>query len=116
MDLVYGDRALATVNYTGLAAAGMPREQLTVHQAGSSWELTDFVRLRQLGKRGKRWRLPFADMGHRRELEYFCDLLSGRSAEAPDPLAASRVALTAREQLRRAGSAGKGVNELGAED
>jgi predicted dehydrogenase/threonine dehydrogenase-like Zn-dependent dehydrogenase len=100
VDLQYGQNALATVIYTGFAAPGTPRERITVHQSGKSWELVDFKTLRREGPSKKRWRLPFADMGHRQELEYFTDLVQGNKTNTEDPLAASRIALMARASLR----------------
>ena len=49
----YDTGSVATVHYSGVGAAGMPKERVEVLSAGRSWVLDDFVSLDVLHGRGR---------------------------------------------------------------
>ena len=50
----YDNGSVATVHYSGVGAAGMPKERVEVLSAGRSWVLDDFVSLTSYTKEGER--------------------------------------------------------------
>ncbi len=99
VDLQFGDRALANVLYTSYAAATTPREQVTVHQGGNSWLITDFKSLTTNGPIAKGKRKLFSDLGHKKTLEEFSARIRGKSDGSDHDLAAARVSLQANASL-----------------
>lgn len=102
VDLTYGNSALATLTYTSLAAATkLPREQVIVHQAGRTLIVNDFKSLQCLqAQKQKKQNKLFAEMGHKREVDAFANLLeSGETPSSDVALAASYIALKAQSIL-----------------
>ena len=109
--VTYEDGSVATVAYSGLGGASMPKERIEVFRGGSSWVLDDFRALTTFdGSRETSSESSRVDKGHRPMLSGVIDaLLAG---EAPRPgiesaYLAQSVALGALESI--AGSEVVGV-------
>ena len=108
----YADGSVATIHYSGLGAASMPKERVEVLRGGRSWALDDFRTLTSFGADGSSDQRGHGDKGH-------ADLLRGVLAacrgERPfDPglgaaYMAQSVALAALESI----SSGQAVDVEG---
>jgi predicted dehydrogenase/threonine dehydrogenase-like Zn-dependent dehydrogenase len=101
IDLEYKNRVLGTVMYTSYAAAGSPRELITVYQGQKTMKVDEFKKLMVRGDMKKTRRSPFADMGHRAELDYFAaSIKEGSNIQPVKLLSASRTSLLAMDSLK----------------
>ena len=66
----YADGSVATIHYSGLGAASMPKERVEVLRSGRSWALDDFRTLTSFGADGSSDQRGHGDKGH-------ADLLRG---------------------------------------
>jgi predicted dehydrogenase/threonine dehydrogenase-like Zn-dependent dehydrogenase len=99
----YAGGSVATVHYSGVGAASMPKERIEVLRGGSSWVLDDFASLTAYAAGGERSeRAKRADKGHAALLE---SVLAAARGERPfEPglgaaYAAQSVALAALESI-----------------
>ncbi len=60
----YGDGSVATIHYSGLGAASMPKERVEVMRGGRSWALDDFRTLTSFGADGTSEERGHGDKGH----------------------------------------------------
>jgi predicted dehydrogenase len=101
IDLEYENRVLGTVMYTSYAAVGSPRELITVYQGQKTMTIDEFKKLMVRGNIKKTHRSPFADMGHRAELDFFAaSIKEGSNIQPVNLLAASRTSLRAMDSLK----------------
>ena len=101
IDLEYENRVLGTVTYTSYAAVGSPRELITVYQGQKTMTIDEFKKLMVRGDIKKTHRSPFADMGHRAELDFFAaSIKEGSNIQPVNLLAASRTSLRAMDSLK----------------
>jgi len=60
----YADGSVATIHYSGLGAASMPKERVEVMRGGRSWALDDFRTLTSFGPDGTSDERGHGDKGH----------------------------------------------------
>jgi len=60
----YADGSVATIHYSGLGAASMPKERVEVLRGGRSWALDDFRTLTSFGAEGTSEERGRGDKGH----------------------------------------------------
>jgi predicted dehydrogenase len=99
----YENGSVATVHYSGVGAASMPKERVEVLSSGQSWVLDDFVSLTSYGPDGPRTRSERrADKGHAALMSRVLAACRGALPFEPGLRAAyasQSVALTALESL-----------------
>lgn len=60
----YADGSVATIHYSGLGPASMPKERIELMRGGRSWVLDDFRSLTSFGADGERTESSRGDKGH----------------------------------------------------
>jgi predicted dehydrogenase/threonine dehydrogenase-like Zn-dependent dehydrogenase len=99
----YGNGSVATVNYSGVGGAGMPKERIEVLCGGRSWVLDDFASLTSYAGADQRTETTSrADKGHAALLKRVLDACLGEAAFEPGLAAAytaQSVALAALESI-----------------
>jgi predicted dehydrogenase/threonine dehydrogenase-like Zn-dependent dehydrogenase len=103
VSIEYADGSVATVHYSGVGAASMPKERIEVLRGGRAWVLDDFTSLTSYGAGGEgEQRAGEPDKGHAALLD---GVLAAARGERPfEPgieaaYAAQSVALAALESL-----------------
>ncbi len=84
----YADGSVATVHYSGVGAASMPKERVEVLRGGRSWVLDDFRSLTSYGADGESVETARPGQGPRRAARAACSRragASGRSSLASPP-------------------------------
>jgi predicted dehydrogenase len=98
----YGDGSVATILYSGLGPASMPKERIELLRGGRSWILDDFRSLTSFGANGTRTETAQGDKGH---AQLLAGVLAATRGERPfEPglgaaYLAQSVALSAVESI-----------------
>jgi polar amino acid transport system substrate-binding protein len=98
----YGDGSVATILYSGLGPASMPKERIELLRGGRSWILDDFRSLTSFGANGTRTQAGQGDKGH---AQLLAGVLAATRGERPfEPglgaaYLAQSVALSAVESI-----------------
>jgi predicted dehydrogenase len=98
----YADGSVATIHYSGLGAASMPKERVEVLRGGQAWVLDDYRALTTFGADGTNEERAGQDKGH---AELLRRVLAACRGEAPfEPslgagYTAQSVALAALESI-----------------
>jgi predicted dehydrogenase len=99
----YANGCIATVHYSGVGAADMPKERVEVLRGGWSWVLDDFASLISYGPKGRRTEaLRSADKGHAELMRRVLAAVRGERPFEPGlgaAYAAQSVALQALESI-----------------
>ena len=99
----YAGGSVATVHYSGVGAAAMPKERIEVLRGGCSWVLDDFGSLASFDARGERVEpARSADKGHARLVEAVIAACRGERPFEPGieaGYAAQSVALATLESI-----------------
>jgi len=98
----YADGSLATIHYSGLGAASMPKERVEVLRGGRSWALDDFRTLISFGADGTSDERGHGDKGHAELLQGVLAACRGEHPFEPGLGAAymaQSVALAALESI-----------------
>jgi predicted dehydrogenase len=64
MTIQYADGSVATIHYSGLGPASMPKERIELLRSGRSWVLDDFRTLTSFGADGTQTKSSRGDKGH----------------------------------------------------
>jgi predicted dehydrogenase/threonine dehydrogenase-like Zn-dependent dehydrogenase len=108
----YADGSVATIHYSGLGPASMPKERVEVLRGGRSWALDDFRSLTSFGPNGTREETAPGDKGHAQLLHGVIAACRGERPFEPGLGAAymaQSVALAALESI----SSGRAVDVQG---
>jgi len=108
----YADGSVATIHYSGLGAASMPKERVEVLRGGRSWALDDFRTLTSFGADGTSEERGHGDKGHAELLTGVLAACRGQRPFEPGLGAAymaQSVALAALESI----SSGQAVDVQG---
>jgi predicted dehydrogenase/threonine dehydrogenase-like Zn-dependent dehydrogenase len=104
----YDNGSVATVHYSGVGAAGMPKERVEVLSAGRSWVLDDFTSLTSYTKEGEQTQSARrADKGHAGLMSRVLAACRGEQSFLPGidaAYAAQSVALGALESIATGGA------------
>ncbi|HEV8601969.1 MAG TPA: bi-domain-containing oxidoreductase [Gaiellaceae bacterium] len=98
----FADGSTATVNYSGVSSAAMPKERVEVMRGGRSWLLDDFRTLTSYGPEGEKTRRSNGDKGHAGVLGRAISACRGEAPFEPGLSAAylaQSVALAALESI-----------------
>jgi predicted dehydrogenase/threonine dehydrogenase-like Zn-dependent dehydrogenase len=87
----YTDGSTATLIYTALGAAELPKEYIEIYQAGKVIILEDYKALRVYGANVPGWESNFQDKGHLEELKQFASFIAGKS---PAPISLNDMIAT----------------------
>ena len=64
MTVQYADGSVATIHYSGLGPASMPKERVEILRGGRSWALDDFRSLTSFGPNGTHEETGRGEKGH----------------------------------------------------
>jgi predicted dehydrogenase/threonine dehydrogenase-like Zn-dependent dehydrogenase len=99
----YANGSVATVHYSGVGAAELPKERVEILRGGRSWVLDDFASLVSYGPKGRRTEsLRSADKGHAELMRRVLAAVRGERAFEPGlgaAYTAQSVALQALESI-----------------
>jgi len=102
----YADGSVATIHYSGLGPASMPKERIELLRGGRSWVLDDFRTLTSFGAEGARTETSRGDKGHAELLRRVLAAARGERPFEPGLGAAymaQSVALAALESIASGG-------------